>query len=29
MAKPGAWSLKSEMKFIFCWGVKKVFFNWF
>jgi hypothetical protein len=21
-----AWSLKSEMKFHFCWGVKKVFF---
>jgi hypothetical protein len=24
-----AWSLKSEMKFHFCWGVKKSIFNWF
>ncbi len=24
-----AWSLKSEMKFHFCWGLKTVFFNWF
>ncbi len=24
-----AWSLKSEIKYHFCWGVKKVFFNWF
>ncbi len=24
-----AWSLKSEMKFHFCWGIKKVFLNWF
>ncbi len=23
------WSLKSEMKFHFCWGVKTVFFNWY
>ncbi len=24
-----AWSPKSELKFHLCWGVKKVFFNWF